>query len=154
MSSLKGIPVVSESARPRSGDKYLTPQGFTAVRDGIKARAVPAAGPRARKPPWLKARAPTGHGFSTVRALVKEHRLATVCEEAKCPNIGDGWDAGSATLLLRGAVGWRGGPAPLVLRGAGRPRPRRFCSVDTGNPHGWLDPEEPQNAARTVELMK
>jgi lipoyl synthase len=139
MSSLKGIPVVSESARPRSGDKYLTPQGFTAVRDGIKARAAPSPGPRARKPPWLKARAPTGHGFSTVRALVREHRLATVCEEAKCPNIGECWNAGTATLMLMGAVCTRA---------------CRFCSVDTGNPHGWLDPQEPQNAARTVELMK
>ncbi len=51
MSSLKGIPVVSEAARPRSGDKYLTPQGFTAVRDGIKARAAAAPGPaRAQAP--------------------------------------------------------------------------------------------------------
>jgi lipoic acid synthetase len=139
MSSLKGIPVVSEAARPRSGDKYLTPQGFTAVRDGIKARAAAAPAPRARKPPWLKARAPTGGGFSAVRALVREHRLATVCEEAKCPNIGECWNAGTATLMLMGAVCTRA---------------CRFCSVDTGNPHGWLDPEEPQNAARTVELMK
>jgi lipoyl synthase len=139
MSSLKGIPVVREPAPPRSGDKYLTPQGFSAVRDGIKARAVPAPGPRARKPPWLKARAPTGEGFSRVRALVKEHRLATVCEEAKCPNIGECWNAGTATLMLMGAVCTRA---------------CRFCSVDTGNPHGWLDPQEPQNAARTVELMK
>jgi lipoyl synthase len=80
-----------------------------------------------------------GGGFSAVRALVTEHRLATVCEEAKCPNIGECWNAGTATLMLMGAVCTRA---------------CRFCAVDTGNPHGWLDPEEPQNAARTVELMK
>ena len=139
MPGLKDIPVVAEAARARSGEKYLTPQGFTAVRDGIKARAASPAAPPLRKPAWLKARAPTGGGFAAVRALVKEHRLATVCEEAKCPNIGECWNAGTATIMLMGAVCTRA---------------CRFCSVDTGNPHGWLDAEEPQNAARTVELMR
>ncbi|HVH82913.1 MAG TPA: lipoyl synthase [Steroidobacteraceae bacterium] len=137
---LKGIPVVTAgAAAPRSGEKYVTPQGFIAIRDGIKpARSAPAALP-ARKPPWLKARAPAGQGFQGVRAIVREHRLATVCEEAKCPNIGECWNAGTATLMLMGAVCTRA---------------CRFCSVDTGNPHGWLDADEPENAARTVELMK
>ncbi len=138
MRELKGIPVVHEAASARSGEKYLTAQGFTAIRDGIRPRAG-APGTSARKPPWLKARAPTGSGYASVRALVREHRLATVCEEAKCPNIGECWNAGTATLMLMGAVCTRA---------------CRFCSVDTGNPHGWLDREEPQNAARTVELMK
>src|SRR5581483_5111974 len=127
----------------RSGRKYVTPQGFTAIRDGVKAGA--AAATRATltgglpKPPWLRAKAPSGAGFQSVRALVKEHRLATVCEEAKCPNIGECWNAGTATIMLMGAVCTRA---------------CRFCSVDTGNPRGWLDAEEPANAARTVELMK
>lgn len=82
---------------------------------------------------------PAGHGFDAVKAVVKEHRLATVCEEAKCPNIGECWNAGTATIMLMGAVCTRA---------------CRFCSVDTGNPHGWLDPEEPLNSARTVQLMK
>jgi lipoic acid synthetase len=89
-------------------------------------------------PPWLKARAPSGGGFQGVKAVVREHRLATVCEEAKCPNIGECWNAGTATLMLMGAVCTRA---------------CRFCSVDTGNPRGWLDLDEPENAARTVELM-
>jgi lipoic acid synthetase len=139
MSQLKGIPLVAEGAHARSGEKYLTPQGFTAVRDGIKAHAAQAAGETLRKPPWLRAKAPSGAGFQSVRSLVREHRLATVCEEAKCPNIGECWNAGTATLMLMGAVCTRA---------------CRFCSVDTGNPHGWLDAEEPQNAARTVELMQ
>jgi lipoic acid synthetase len=129
--------VVAGAAAPRSGEKYLTPQGFTAIRDGIKTQ--PAAAPAARKPPWLRARAPTGRGFATVRGIVHEHHLATVCEEAKCPNIGECWNAGTATLMLMGAVCTRA---------------CRFCSVDTGNPHGWLDPDEPDNAARTVQLMR
>ena len=88
MPELKGIPVVPEVSHPRSGEKYVTPQGFTAIRDGIKARDDNAAAGLTRKPPWLRARAPGGEGFTAVRNVVREHRLATVCEEAKCPNIG------------------------------------------------------------------
>src|SRR5580698_2408580 len=141
MSDLKSIPVVQEPARARSGEKYLTPQGFTAIRDGVKAqgnaaRARPASAP---KPPWLRAKAPSGAGFDAVRDLVREHRLATVCEEAKCPNIGECWNAGTATIMLMGAVCTRA---------------CRFCAVDTGNPRGWLDPDEPQQVADSVVLMK
>lgn len=81
---------------------------------------------------------PAGRNFDAVKGVVKEHRLATVCEEAKCPNIGECWNAGTATLMLMGAVCTRA---------------CRFCSVDTGNPRGWLDTEEPLNSARTVQLM-
>lgn len=138
VSKLEDIGIVAAgAAAPRSGEKYLTPQGFTAIRDGIKTQ--PAAAPAARKPPWLRARAPTGRGFAAVRGIVQEHHLATVCEEARCPNIGECWNAGTATLMLMGAVCTRA---------------CRFCSVDTGNPHGWLDPDEPDNAARTVQLMR
>jgi lipoic acid synthetase len=80
-----------------------------------------------------------GAGFDRVRDTVREHRLATVCEEAKCPNIGECWNAGTATIMVMGAVCTRA---------------CRFCSVDTGNPHGWLDAEEPANVARSVSLMK
>lgn len=146
MSSLKDIPVAVEprpgsATVPRSGEKYLTPQGFTAIRDGVKASggSLISAEGSPRKPPWLRARAPSGTGFQGVKALVKEHRLSTVCEEAKCPNIGECWNAGTATIMLMGAVCTRA---------------CRFCSVDTGNPRGWLDPQEPENAARTVSLMK
>jgi len=140
MSNLKDIPVIAEAARVRSGEKYVTPQGFTAIRDGIKAQGgTVLPGSHSGKPGWLRAKAPTGTGFQGVKAIVKEHRLATVCEEAKCPNIGECWNAGTATIMLMGAVCTRA---------------CRFCSVDTGNPHGWLDADEPENAARTVELMK
>lgn len=134
MAEFKGIPLVTA----RSGEKYVTPQGFTAIRDGIKAAA--AADPRVvgGKPAWLRAQLPSGERFEHVRSTVREHRLATVCEEAKCPNIGECWNVGTATIMLMGAVCTRA---------------CRFCSVDTGNPHGWLDPEEPGNAARTVALM-
>jgi lipoic acid synthetase len=136
MSEFKGIPVVQSSAR--SGEKYVTPQGIAAIKDGIKATANTAPLPAGRKPSWLRAPMPAGARFDTVRNTVREHRLATVCEEAKCPNIGECWNAGTATLMLMGEVCTRA---------------CRFCAVDTGNPRGWLDAEEPANAARTVELM-
>jgi lipoic acid synthetase len=147
MSDFKGIPVVTNPDVPagapapvsrRSGEKYLTPQGFTAIRDGVKATANTAPLPAGRKPSWLRAPMPGGARFDEVRHTVREHRLATVCEEAKCPNIGECWNAGTATLMLMGEVCTRA---------------CRFCAVDTGNPRGWLDPQEPANAARTVQLM-
>ncbi len=122
----------------RSGDKYLTPQGFTAIRDGIKSRPAPAA-PTPGKPAWLRAPLGSGANFTAVRGIVREHRLSTVCEEAKCPNIGECWNAGTATIMLMGAVCTRA---------------CRFCAVDTGNPRLWLDAEEPENVARSVALMK
>jgi lipoic acid synthetase len=137
MSEFKGIPVVPTDAR--SGQKYVTPQGITAIKDGIKAGIATAPLPAGRKPSWLRAPLPAGPRFDAVRQTVRDHRLATVCEEAKCPNIGECWNAGTATLMLMGEVCTRA---------------CRFCSVDTGDPRGWLDHEEPVNAARTVELMR
>jgi lipoic acid synthetase len=137
---LKGIPVVNaDSGSPRSGEKYVTPHGFTAIRDGIKTRHDADPANVRGKPSWLKARAPMGDGYGAVKGIVREHRLATVCEEAKCPNIGECWNAGTATIMLMGAVCTRA---------------CRFCAVDTGNPRGWLDLEEPANVARSVELMR
>jgi lipoyl synthase len=136
MSEFKGIPIIPPHA-VRSGEKYVTPQGFTAVKDGIKAAPAGSNTPQ-RKPPWLRAKLASGAGFESVKENVREHRLSTVCEEAKCPNIGECWNAGTATIMLMGAVCTRA---------------CRFCAVDTGNPHGWLDREEPENVARSVELM-
>jgi lipoic acid synthetase len=142
MSTLKGIEVVAEPAAPfattaRSGEKYTTPQGFTAIRDGQKPRGEVVAPPTG-KPRWLKALPASGERYARTRRNVHEHRLATVCEEARCPNIGECWNAGTATIMLMGAVCTRA---------------CRFCSVDTGNPRGWLDAGEPENVARSVELM-
>ena len=133
MSDFKGIPVVT------SGSKYRTEQGFTAIKDGIKQRASEVERPpRMRKPSWIKAKLPSGAGYNAVKQNVDEHRLATVCEESKCPNIGECWSHGTATIMLMGEVCTRA---------------CRFCSVNTGNPRGWLDADEPKNAAESVRLM-
>ncbi len=121
-----------------SGRKYRTPVGFMAVKNGVKPGGQDVRGAVLPKPPWLKARIPSGAKFAKVKRTVREHRLATVCEESMCPNIGECWSAGTATLMLMGSVCTRA---------------CRFCAVDTGNPQGWLDPDEPDHAAASVELM-
>jgi lipoic acid synthetase len=130
---------VPDAARVRSGEKYRTAQGFTAIKDGVKSREVADRAALGGKPRWLRAPMASGVAFDAVRSIVREHRLSTVCEEAKCPNIGECWNAGTATIMVMGAVCTRA---------------CRFCSVDTGNPRGWLDAEEPENVARSVSLMK
>jgi lipoic acid synthetase len=132
VSDFRGIPVV------HTGGKYRTEQGFSAIKNGVKQRRDRSDVVSAKKPPWLKARLPAGAGYEAVKQTVKTHRLATVCEESMCPNIGECWANGTATIMLMGAVCTRS---------------CQFCAVDTGNPHGWLDPEEVPNSARSVELM-
>ena len=131
MNEFRGIPVVI------TGSKYQTEQGFTAIKNGVKTRGDRRATAEP-KPQWLRARLPSGERFETLRSTVRAHRLATVCEESICPNIGECWNNGTATLMLLGAVCTRA---------------CQFCAVDTGNPRGWLDPEEIDNSARTVQLM-
>lgn len=136
MSKLSEIPVVIES-----GKKYTTSSGIVAIKDGVKSlnpSEADASEARLPKPAWLKMVNALHPNYAKVKSVVREHRLSTVCEEAKCPNIGECWSHGTATIMLMGAVCTRA---------------CRFCAVDTGNPHGWLDKEEPENAARTVKLM-
>ena len=88
--------------RIESGSKFRTEQGFTAIKDGIKAAAQPTANPR--KPPWLRVRIGGGERYESVRRTVREHALSTVCEESHCPNIGECWNNGTATIMLMGSV--------------------------------------------------
>ena len=99
-----------------SGEKFVNDRGITAIKDGIKASAGAAA--LQRKPDWLRVRVKGGETFEKVNAIVHEHRLATVCEEAKCPNMSECWSSGTTTIMLMGDVCTRA---------------CRFCSVNTGN---------------------
>ncbi len=124
-----------------AGTKYTRPEGFTAIRHGAKAQETSQerVGPTTiSKPEWLRISFPGGAGYERVRSLVREHALHTVCQEALCPNIAECWSHGTATFMILGAVCTRA---------------CRFCAVDTGNPHGWLDPDEPQHTARAVSVM-
>ncbi|HEY3888202.1 MAG TPA: lipoyl synthase [Caulobacteraceae bacterium] len=93
--------------------------------------------PLLRKPPWLRVRAPGSAGYVATRAIVKENGLVTVCEEAGCPNIGECWSVGHATMMIMGEVCTRA---------------CAFCNVATGLP-GPLDPSEPERVARAVSQM-
>jgi lipoic acid synthetase len=128
---LRSIPV-------RSGSKYQTDAGFSAIKNGQKDGRESTPVVRGDKPQWLRAKMPSGRGYSGTRQIVHEHRLSTVCEESMCPNIGECWNAGTATIMVLGSVCTRA---------------CRFCAVDTGNPKGWLDQDEPVNSARAVQLM-
>lgn len=131
MTKLADIPVVLES-----GEKYVTQHGFSAIKDGVKATAQ--KNDVLPKPEWLRIKNQVSPNYSKVKQEVKKHKLATVCEEAKCPNIAECWSHGTATIMLMGEVCTRA---------------CRFCSVDTGNPNGYLDIKEPENAAKTVAIM-
>jgi lipoyl synthase len=89
------------------------------------------------KPSWLKMKLPTGETVSKLRKSLRDRSLYTVCEEARCPNLGECWDQGTATIMLMGDVCTRG---------------CRFCAVKTGNPRGWLDHDEPAKVASTAEI--
>jgi len=91
--------------------------------------------PREPKPSWLKVRAPGGERYAELKQTLRKLDLYTVCEEARCPNVGECWSAGTATIMLLGHTCTRG---------------CRFCAVTTGNPRGAYDPREPEHVARAV----
>ena len=93
--------------------------------------------PMLRKPPWLRVRAPGSAGYNETRRIVREHKLVTVCEEAACPNIGECWSVGHATMMIMGEICTRA---------------CAFCNVATGRP-GPLDPTEPERVAAAVAAM-
>ena len=93
--------------------------------------------PMLRKPEWLRVRAPGSPGYSATKAIVKEHGLTTVCEEAACPNIGECWTISHATMMIMGDTCTRA---------------CAFCNVITGKPQA-LDPTEPARVADAVVKM-
>jgi lipoic acid synthetase len=92
---------------------------------------------QSRKPSWLKMKMPAGEGFGQLKRMVSEKRLHTVCESAKCPNIGECWNAGTATLMILGDV---------CTRSCG------FCNIATGKPP-TLDLDEPRRVGEAVAIM-
>ncbi len=92
-----------------------------------------------RKPEWLKVRPPSGENYLRIKGLRQELGLSTVCEEARCPNIGECWGAGTATFMVMGDTCTRA---------------CRFCNVKTGNPRGWLDADEPNKVGHAVATMR
>ncbi|HEV3190324.1 MAG TPA: lipoyl synthase, partial [Polyangiaceae bacterium] len=89
----------------------------------------------APKPRWLKVRAPGGQRYAELKQTFRDLDLHTVCEEARCPNIGECWSEGTATVMLLGETCTRG---------------CRFCAVTTGQPRGAVDVREPEHVARAL----
>lgn len=90
-----------------------------------------------RKPSWIRAKSPATPEVARLKAILRENRLVTVCEEASCPNIGECFGKGTATFMIMGDI---------------CTRRCTFCDVAHGRPRA-LDPEEPQNLAKTIQAM-
>jgi lipoic acid synthetase len=90
-----------------------------------------------KKPSWIRVRAPGGQGYRDTHRIIREHGLATVCEEAGCPNVGECWSQGHATMMIMGEICTRG---------------CTFCNVATGRPDG-LDAFEPGRVADAVARL-
>ena len=90
-----------------------------------------------RRPEWIKVRAPSGETYEWLRGMMRSKALHTVCEEARCPNIGECWGSGTATFLIMGEI---------CTRSCG------FCDIATGRPSS-LDWLEPERVARAVQRM-
>ncbi len=90
-----------------------------------------------RKPPWIRARVPGGEGYDRLRSIVDGNGLHTICQEGSCPNIGECWSRGTATIMILGEI---------CTRSCG------FCNVRTGKPLP-PDPQEPQRVAESLALM-
>lgn len=104
----------------------------------IPIKVIPTTGALPKKPPWLKARAPTDPKVLNLKNLIKKERLHTVCEEASCPNIGECFANGTATFMIMGALCTRRCP---------------FCDVAHGRPLP-LDTDEPRHLANAIDLME
>ncbi len=92
-----------------------------------------------RKPDWLRVRLPGGERYNRLKETMRRLDLHTVCEEARCPNVGECWGEGTATIMILGETCTRG---------------CRFCAVNTGDPGGMVDPREPENTARALAELE
>src|SRR6187200_1600808 len=93
---------------------------------------------RSKKPSWLKVKLPTGENYRSVRKIVDDFKLHTICESGNCPNMGECWGAGTATFMILGNICTRS---------------CSFCAVATGRPHA-VDWDEPARVAQSVKLME
>ena len=101
-----------------------------------KARGPENAQPR--KPSWIRVKAPGGKGYADTARIMREHKLVTVCEEAGCPNVGECWSQGHATMMIMGEVCTRA---------------CTFCNIATGKPPEALDVFEPGRVADAVQKL-
>ena len=96
------------------------------------------ANTRGKRPEWLRVKLPYGETFKNVSNIIEEHSLHTVCQSARCPNMGECWSAGTATFMILGNV---------CTRSCG------FCAIKTGRPEPGLDWDEPRRVLKAAQLM-
>ena len=106
------------------------------IRHPEKANRPDNAQPK--KPSWIRVKAPTSEGYKKTRDIIRENRLVTVCEEAGCPNVGECWSQGHATMMIMGEVCTRA---------------CTFCNIATGKPPESLDAFEPGRVAAAVKKL-
>ena len=94
--------------------------------------------PQPKKPSWIRVKAPVGRGYQKTRDIMREHKLVTVCEEAGCPNVGECWNQGHATMMIMG---------DMCTRAC------TFCNIATGKPSEGLDVFEPGRVADAVKKL-
>ena len=118
--------------------KIVNHAGVSSIKDGMKSNAYSEI-IREKKPKWIRISANQNNkSFELIKERTKNLKLSTVCEEAKCPNLSECWSRGTATFMVMGDTCTRA---------------CQFCSVNTGNPKGWLDKDEPEKIAKTVQEM-
>ena len=125
---------------PLDAPSRLTPETHQRGRDKV-ARIPVKVEPTQhmpRKPAWIRAKAPTGAGVARIKRLLREAGLATVCEEAQCPNLGECFNHGTATFMILGDICTRRCP---------------FCDVAHGRPQP-VDVTEPEQLAHSIERMR
>ena len=124
------IPVLT---KPKLEDKVKIPQFKNNNRNNPELKTT-----RGKRPEWLKVQAPGGDSFANIKKMMRSKSLHTVCEEARCPNIGECWGSGTATFMILGDTCTRA---------------CSFCAIKTGRP-GTLNWEEPNDVARSVKEMQ
>ncbi len=118
--------------------KIVNHAGVKSIKDGMKGNSYSLVD-REKKPSWIRMTANQANkNYTNIKNKVKGLQLSTVCEEAKCPNLSECWSRGTATFMLMGDTCTRA---------------CQFCSVNTGNPKGWLDEKEPEKIANTISTM-
>lgn len=118
--------------------KITNHAGVKSIKDGMKGNSYSLV-EREKKPSWIRMTANQANkNYTLIKDKVKDLHLSTVCEEAKCPNLSECWSRGTATFMLMGDTCTRA---------------CQFCSVNTGNPNGWLDKDEPEKIANTISAM-
>lgn len=124
--------------RPAVPQRVAVTPRFGGCASGAGVGAVAEPGNFRRLPDWLKVKLPGSGEYAETRALLRRQKLVTVCEEARCPNLGHCWSRGTATIMILGE---------LCTRRCG------FCAVGPGRPNGFIDWDEPRRVGEAVAAM-